>query len=188
MQNLKEELKNWLPRDRFEHSLRVEKAALKLAEHFGVDRKKASTAALLHDCGRYVEGKKLIAKAKKLGLKVSEIEAFQPKLLHARLGAETAKRVFKIKDKEVLLAISRHTVGASGMTALEKIIYLADHIESGRRYGKVNRVRRFAFSDLDKAIVESTSSMIADLIKKGLPVAEQTIRTRNYFLGVMHDG
>lgn len=181
---LDSDLKKWLPKDRYDHSVRVEKTAVTLAEHFGVDIKKASTAALLHDCGRYAGGKELLAEAKKHGLKISKIELFQPKLVHARLGAVIAKKIFKVKDKDILSAISKHTVGSENMTMLEKIIYISDHIESGRRHEGVDKARKLAYSNIDSAIVESTGSMIIALAKKRLPICEQTVKTRNYYLGL----
>lgn len=181
-------LKKWIPADRFAHSLRVEKAAVCLAKHWGIDPAKASIAALLHDCGRYVEGHKFVSEAKKFGIKVSEIEIFQPKLLHAKIGAEIAKRVFKVKDKDILSAIAKHTVGSVKMSMLEKIVYIADHIESSRRYKGVSKVRKLAFSDIDSAIVESTSSMLRSLIDKRMPITEKTVQTRNYYLGIKNAG
>ena len=39
---------------RFEHTLGVADEAVRLAPKFGVDEKKARTAALLHDCAKYI--------------------------------------------------------------------------------------------------------------------------------------
>jgi HD superfamily phosphohydrolase YqeK len=68
------------------------------------------------------------------------------------------------------------------MGKLEKIIYLADHIEEGRRFAGVNKIRALAFRDLDRAIEESTSKMLLYLLKKKLPIYPGTIETRNRFL------
>lgn len=182
MRQLKDKLKIWLKKDRFAHTLRVEKTALALAKHYGANEKKTSLAALLHDCGRAVEGRKLLGEAKKYGLKISAIEAFQPKLIHARLGAAVAKKVFGARDAAVLSAIAKHTVGGDKMGLLDKIIYLADHIESGRRYKGVEKVRKLAFKNMDMAIIGSLGLMINCLTEKGLPLCEQTVRTRNNLL------
>ena len=176
---VREKLKNLLPRDRYQHSLRVEKAALSLARHYKVSRAKASIAALLHDCSRFLSPKQMLKQAKAWKIEVSPIERFQPKLLHAKLSAIIAGRKFNLRDRSVLSAIERHTVGAEKMSRLEKIIYLADHIEDGRNYKGVNKVRRLAFLSLEAAMVESANAMICDLIRKRLPVFEGTIKTRN---------
>jgi predicted HD superfamily hydrolase involved in NAD metabolism len=179
---IKAKLKELLPRDRYEHSLRVERSALALAKHYRVPVSKASTAALLHDCSRFLSPGQMLAKAIALGLKVGRTEKFQPKLLHARLSAIFARKLFKVTDRQVLTAIERHTVGAEKMSCLDQIIYLADHIEEERDYQGVHEVRKLAYRDINAAVAASTSHMIAALLKKGLPVFEETVKTRNAHL------
>jgi predicted HD superfamily hydrolase involved in NAD metabolism len=180
--DLEIKLKKLLPKERFQHSLRVKEAALKLAQGFSVDKNKVRTAALLHDCSRYLKSPEMVEAAKGFGIKVTKIEEFEPKLLHARLSARIAKRDFGITDKEILTAIEKHTVGHEEMNTLDKIIYLADHIEEGRDFKEVSRLRKLASKDLDRAIAASASSMLRFLIDQELPIFEQTVRTRNYYL------
>lgn len=182
LSELEEKLKKLLPEERFKHSLRVKEAALKLAERFTINKEKVATAALLHDCARYHKGKELIDAAKNFGLKVNKIEEFEPKLLHAKLSAKIAERDFDIQDKEILSAIEKHTVGHEKMNTLDKIIYLADHIEDRRDFKNVKKIRELAFKNLDAAIATSTGSMIQHLLDQDLPIFEQTIRTRNHYL------
>ncbi|MGB9612864.1 MAG: phosphohydrolase, partial [Candidatus Margulisiibacteriota bacterium] len=77
---------------------------------------------------------------------------------------------------------SFHTTGAPSMTKLEKIIYLADHIEEGRIFLGVNKLRKLAFQNLNLAILESTSMMLQYLLDEKLPIYPKTIETRNYYL------
>lgn len=182
IEELKTKLAELLPLERFEHSLRVEKSALELAELYNVSTAKTSIAALLHDCSRFLSREQMLKKAKSWGLKISPIEKFEPKLLHAKLSAIIANRSFKIKDKAILTAIKRHTVGAQKMSLLDKIIYLADHIEEQRDYCGVNKVKKLAHKDLNAAIAASTSSMISDLLRNDLPIFEETVKTRNAHL------
>lgn len=175
-------LETSLDRKRFEHSLRVEKVAVRLAKRHRVSANKASLAALLHDCARRYPRRRLPGVAKKFRIKVDDVSRFEPKLLHAELGAILAKKEFGVRSKDVLEAIRKHTVGAPNMTRLEKIIYLADHIEEGRDFSGVSRVRKLAARDLDKAVIESASNMLRFLLQKGLPVHPGTVRTRNHYL------
>lgn len=175
-------LERSLDRERFKHSLRVENVALVLARKHGVSVKKASIAALLHDYARKYSRAGLLRAARRLRLKIDPVSRFEPKLLHAELSARLARKDFKITSPEILNAIRKHTVGAPGMNKLEKIIYLADHIEEGRNFSGVKRTRRRAFKDLNRAIVESSSNMLRFLLQKGLPVHPGTVRTRNYYL------
>lgn len=181
-EGIKAKLKKLLPRERFEHSLRVLNCALDLARRYNCDEEKASVAALLHDCGRYAEGRKLLSEAKKYKIKIGAIERIEPKLLHAELGKKIARKVFDVKDSDILNAIKKHTLGSEKMSLLDKIVFVADHAESGRRYKKVNFVRSAANKSLDLAIVLSTSSMIDSLNKEKLPISEQTVKTRNYYI------
>jgi predicted HD superfamily hydrolase involved in NAD metabolism len=175
-------LRDALDRERFEHSLRVEKTALSLAKRYKVSTKKASLAALLHDCGRKFSKKGMLKEARRAGIKIDPISRFEPKLLHAELSAYLAKKTFGIKSKEILGAIQKHTIGSPKMSKLEKIIYLADHIEEGRNFSGVKKARKTALKDLNKAIVEVATEMINYLIKKKLPVHPGTLLTRNYYL------
>jgi len=177
-----EKLKVSLSPDRFKHCLRVEEIARLLAQKNGVSEIKAELAGLLHDYARKFSGPELIRQASRFKLKIDPISQFEPKLLHAELSALLAKRDFGVKSREVLSAIKKHTLGSPAMTTLEKIIYLADHIEEGRAFSGVEKIRRLAFKDLDQAILESTSSKLNYLLSKRLPIHPGTIRTRNYYL------
>jgi len=179
---MREKLKKLLPPERYRHSLRVEAAAILLADHYKVNRSKASLAGLLHDCSRFLSCKQMLIKARRFGIPIGPMEKLEPKLLHAKLSAKIARQDFKIKDRQVLSAIALHTVGAEKMSKLDKIIYLADHIEGERNYKEVQKVRKLAFLDLDSAIVESTGAMIKYLLLKDLPVSCETVKTRNAHL------
>lgn len=175
-------LKEALAPDRFKHSLRVEKIALALAKQHGISPQKTSLAALLHDYARQYSRPELLKQAKRFKLKIDKISRFEPKLLHAELSAILARRDFGVNSKQVLGAIRKHTVGAPKMNKLEKIIYLADHLEEGRNYAGVKRIRSSANRNLDKAIAESSTSMLKHLLEAGLPIHPATIETRNYYL------
>jgi len=182
MSELSDRLKVSLPAERFEHSLRVSRLSRELAQKWGVDPVKAETAGLLHDCSRYLDGPGLLELARELNYKIDPIERYQPKLLHARLAADLARRDFKIADPEILKAIAEHTVGSEDMSALSKVIYLADHMEEGRDFKGVEKIRELAQKDLDLAMAESTGQMIRYLLDSEQPIFEGTIRTRNHFL------
>lgn len=175
-------LKETLDPERFEHSLRVEKIALALGKKWQVGKRNIIPAALLHDCARRFNRNGLLREAKKLGIEVDPVRKFEPKLFHAEISAHLAKKEFGIKSAEILRAIRRHTIGGTGMSKLEKIIYLADHIEERRNFPGIKKMRSLAFKDLDQAMLASTTSMLKYLLARGLPIYPGTVRTRNYFL------
>lgn len=177
-----EKLKTELDPERFKHSLRVERTAEALARKHQVSVQKASLAGLLHDYARKFSRKELLKQAKKHRQKIDPISKLEPKLLHAGLSALLAKRIFGITSSEILKAIRRHTVGTPAMTKLEKIIYLADHIEEGRKFSGIKKVRAWADKNLDRAVFESASNTLKYLLVNNLPVHPGTVATRNYYL------
>jgi predicted HD superfamily hydrolase involved in NAD metabolism len=177
-----EQLEQELDRPRFKHTLGVEKTALALAKKFKVSQKKASLAALLHDCARKYDRPGLLKQARKFKIKIDAVSRQEPKLLHAELSARMARRDFGIKDPEVLSAIRNHTLGQPGMSRLDQVIFLADHIEEGRDFAGVRRLRRLAAKDLDQAMVASTAHTIKYLLERKLPIHPASLKTRNYYL------
>ena len=175
-------LKELLGPARFKHSLRVRDTVVRLSKFHHIDLKKASIAGLLHDVSRYMERPGLLAMAKRLGLKIDPISRIEPKLLHAELSAHIAMKEFGIKDPAILNAIRHHTLGSPKMSTLDKIVYVADHIEEGRTHKGVNKARRLARTDLDMAIAEIATSTIQYLLEKGKPVHPGACEVRNHFL------
>ncbi|OGC03297.1 hypothetical protein A2276_00015 [candidate division WOR-1 bacterium RIFOXYA12_FULL_43_27] len=167
---------------RYRHSLRVAKVARALAKHYRADAKKAEIAALLHDCSRFLTPDEMLKKAKELEWKIDKVQRKNPKLLHADLSAHFAKELFGITDPEILSAIRSHTVGSGRMSKLDKIVYLADHIEPKRDFRGVAKIRKLAFKNLDLAVIESLNSMIEFIRAEGLPIYRQTIKTRDSLL------
>ena len=174
-----EKLKKELEAERFKHSLRVEKIALKLGEKYRVNKNQIAAAALLHDCARRYDRRGLLKKARLIGLKIDPIRKFEPKLFHAEISAHLARTEFGIRSAKVLRAIRRHTTGAVKMSELEKIVYLADHIEEERGFAGVEKIRKLAFKNLDQAVFEAASNMLRFLLKNKLPIYPDTVRTRN---------
>ena len=182
IESKREKLLKLLDGERFRHSESVESEAARLASIWGVAPDKARLAGLLHDSSRFMDPSQMLDLAKKLGLPFGPIEEIEPKLLHAGLSAHVAKKDFGVSDPEVLQAIERHTIGRPGMSLLDKIIYLADHIEPTRDYEGVIEIRELSSKDLNRAIVASTSAMIDYLVSKGYAIHPGTVETRNYYL------
>ncbi len=156
IEKIRQRLQGDLKPSRYEHTVRVMMCAIELAERYGVDGKKAAIAGLLHDCAKLAPEKQLEL-AQEYGMDVSSMP--QP-VIHGPLGAERAKRLFGIDDTEVLSAIACHTTCKSGMSALDKIVYLADKIEYGRKYDGVEEIRRAAEQSLSLGTVRCIEQAI----------------------------
>lgn len=179
---MKEKLKAILKPKRYIHSIGVCDTALKLAELFDVDTKKAYIAGLLHDCAKCFDNEKQIELCNEYGIKLSRITLECPAVIHAPLGAAVAKAEYGINDEEILHAIAFHTTGGCNMTRLDKIIYIADMIEPSRDYPGVDALRKEAEKDLDSAMLMALKSTLEFNIKKGSIVHPDTIDAWNDLL------
>lgn len=177
--NIEEYLKKNLKANRYEHSLGVRDSAVLLAKKYKVDEKKASLAGLIHDCAKNLKDEEILKLVKSQGLKVSEVNLKSPQIMHGLAGAVIAKNIFKVLDKEILNAITYHTTGREKMTALEKIIYLADFIEPNRDFPGVENIRTLAFKDLEKALFLAFDTTINFVIMKGELLDLDTVIARN---------
>ena len=161
---------------RFEHSKRVMEVAIKLNKD--IDEDLVRTAAILHDCAKYNEKKYL----KLYGDNINKSDLEFKNVIHSFLGAEVAKKVYNINNEYILDAIRFHTTGRANMTKLDKIIYLADAIESKRNYPGVDQIRNLAKNDMDKAILYSLSRNITYLVEKSFLIHPLTIEAYNYLI------
>jgi len=178
------ELKGQMKPKRFQHTLGVIQAARDLAQKFEVDVGKAQLAALLHDCAKCMDGNRLIKMAEEYGIEIDMVDREVPAMLHAPVGAELAKRKYGINDEDVLQAIASHTVGSENMTALDKVVILADTIESGRRTKNAILLREMISegTSLDEATICCIDFKIKFVIKsKGL-LHPKAVSTRNALL------
>lgn len=152
--NLKERIKEVLTDERFTHSIGVVRMAESLAKKHNEDKKKAYTAAILHDCAKNIDIETSLKKCEDYGVVLDENEIKNPLLIHAKLGEKIAEYEYGIKDEDILNAIKWHTVGRKGMSTLEKIIFVADMVEKGRTFPGVENLRKLAHEDLNKAVKE----------------------------------
>ena len=160
-------LEKSLPPKRYQHSMRVYETALALGKQHHAEEAKVALAALLHDCGREIPAKESVEKARALGLPVDFIEAGQPVLLHAKIGAYLATQKYGVTDPEVLEAIRCHTTGAETLSLTARIVFLADMLEPGRRFPGVEELRRLAREDLEQAMFTAYRDTICYLLEAG---------------------
>ena len=89
------------------------------------------------------------------------------------------ERDFGITDPDIINAVSYHTTGRPAMSALEKVIYIADAIEPNRNYPGVEAIRKMAEEDLDKACLLSMDRTIEYVQQQGNFLDTDTIAARN---------
>ena len=181
-------LRSDLSSDRYEHTLRVASTAYDLAQLHGVDVKKATVAGYLHDCAKNYKDKKLLKYAKKFHIAISEAEKENTDLLHAKVGAYIARDWFHEQDPDIFNAIAHHTTGRPSMSMLEKIIYISDYIEPGRRHkGRLELIRKIASKDLDQAMLYILEDTLEYLSKKSKTKDPLTKEAYYYYNQVRKD-
>ena len=180
---IKKILEEDLDSKRFAHTLGVEYTAACLAMKYDVNMEDAMLAGLLHDCAKYLSDEKLLSCCEKNHIPVEDIERINPSLLHAKVGALFASEKYGVTDEEILNAIRNHTTGRPAMSPLEKIIYIADYIEPGRKQAdNLEEVRKLAFTDLDRALLRILHDILNYLETTGRSIDPMTRKTYEYYL------
>jgi nicotinate-nucleotide adenylyltransferase len=145
-----------LSEKRHRHVVGTAECAVRLAQVYGQDTEKAYVAAMLHDCGRALNGGEMLAYCEQNGIVLDEYMLTDINPVHAEIGAYMAQKNFGVTDKKILNAIKRHTIGRKRMTPLDKIIFVADAIEPNRpETDVVAETRAIAETDLDRAVILS---------------------------------
>ena len=171
-----------LDRKRVQHTLGVEKEAMRLVRRYGGDMEKAQIAALLHDVAKKIKKKEKLNLAQIYNIERDPGSRQDPGRLHGPLAAEMMRRELGISDPDILNAVRYHTTGRENMSRLEKIIYLADLIEEGRDFPGVEELRELAEEDLDTALLEGMRHVLLYLVENRSPVQLLSIEAYNDLL------
>ena len=178
---IKADLKEKLPKKRYEHTLGVAYTAAALAMCYGEDILKAELAGILHDVAKAKKSSELKDDMKGYidpytdGDYVALIADKAPQILHAIYAPYLAKKDYKIEDKDILSAIRWHTTGKKNMTMLEKIVFVADYIEPNRKkLPDLDRIRTLSFHDISEAVKVIAKSTIEYLGSQGMYIDKFT--------------
>lgn len=163
---------------RYEHSLGVERAAIWLAEKYGGDPEKAGVAAILHDITKHLSPQEQLNLCEKYGIIPCTVEKSEPKMLHGKTAAAIARVEYGMPE-DVCTAIACHTTGRHGMTILDKILYLADYIEETRDFPGVDKARKLAKHDIDRALLYCYDQTLIELVERGKLIHSDTIAAYN---------
>ena len=175
---LRERAYSMLNPKRIPHVAGCEEEALRLAERWGVDLDDAREAAILHDITKKLSPEENLRLLEEHGIRAVKLAFAEEKLLHAQTGAALAKSMFGVSDK-VAGAIRWHTTGRAGMSALEKVIYLADYIEPERDFSGVEALRTAAYEDIDIALKMGLEMSIKDITARGITPNRTTFDALN---------
>jgi predicted HD superfamily hydrolase involved in NAD metabolism len=173
-------MKEQLDEKRYEHSLGVERMAVKLAEIYGEDVEKADFAGRYHDIAKCFDQETMDEYVKKYDLDESLLG--NKSLAHSKVGAAILEHEYGVTDKEVIDAVKSHTTGVYGMSVLQEIIYVSDAIEDGRGYAGLKALQKLAAEDLDAACIAVMEFAIEDIAAKGKVLDKDTLEARDYII------
>jgi len=114
---------------------------------------------------------------------LSEFELGLKPLLHGFVGDFLISRDFGINNKRILKAVKNHTIGSCDMSVEEKILFIADKAEKGRKYEKADKLRRLAVKDINLCLIEVYKNTIIYVINKNSFLHPDTSRIWNNICG-----
>lgn len=176
-------LRDQLSQHRFEHVLRVEQTAIKLAQQNNVNLEKASIAGLVHDYAKQRPDQDFINVIKDKQMN-PELLNYGNAIWHGIVGAELIKTELGIWDEDILNAVRHHTTGATIMSKLEQVIYMADYIEPGRNFAGVQQARQVTNQSLQAGVSFQTKQTLQYLIGQNKAIYPKTIATYNAWVAV----
>ena len=175
---ISERVKSVMSEKRFRHTEGCVDMAERLAVRWGADKSMARRAAYLNDIAKEMSYDKQLQLVDEHGIILNRVQRSE-KIIHAFSGAIIAWREFG-EPEEVCGAIRWHTTAKSGMTLLEKIIWLADLTEEGRDFDGVSEIRKLAFEDLSRALILGFDTTLRVLISRGSEIDSNMIKARNF--------
>lgn len=185
LSKLRKEMSKVQDERRYEHTLSVAYTAANLAACHGGDIEKALIAGLLHDCAKGMSEHKLLELCEKHHMPISKEERKKPSLLHAKAGSYLARKKYEVADADILNAICYHTTGRPKMSLLEKIIFVADYMEPGRRQApRLEQIRRMSYTDLDQAVLMILEDTLSYLQESETVIDQTTQETYEYYLNI----
>ena len=167
---------------RYIHCVNVAKSAVKLAELYGADEKKAEIAGILHDCCKEIPRDEMLQIISDGGIILDIAEQNSSKLWHAIAGSVYIRDELGIADEDIINAVRYHTTGRAEMSMLEKVIFTADFISAERDYPDVDVMRKKAFEDLDDAMLYALQFTLKNLSERKLPIHSDAIDCYNDIL------
>ena len=183
LEEIVKDVKTHMSEKRYNHSLGVMKRIEELANIYGVDVEKAKKVGIAHDIAKEMTKQESLKYAYENNIELDEIEKEIPYLLHGKIGADMAKRLYNF-DKQMQKAIIYHTTGNPEMDMLAKILYAADKTEENRNFAQydIEYERNLANTNIDEALI----FMLGETIKFGIDTKKlihpNSLTTRNTLL------
>lgn len=167
---------------RYNHSVEVQKAATRLAKHYGIDWYKAGVAGLLHDVCHDMSYGDQLNYLRSCGILPDDLTLENPPLWHAIAGSVYVRDALGIDDEEIASAIRWHTSGRAEMSMMEKVVYVADLVSNDRDSPDLPMLREMAGQSLDTVMLYSLRYTLGRILHKGYPLVREAWEAYNYYL------
>ena len=153
---------------RARHCRRTAALACRLARRFGLDPGQAYLAGLAHDLARELPDAELLRLAAADGAPLRVWEEERPVLLHGRAAAVLLGAA---SSAEVREAVADHVTGRPGMSALARLVYVADFLEPRRGFLRPAERRRVLGLPLIEQAAWVADRVFEHLRREGLAIA-----------------
>ncbi len=163
---------------RYEHIKNATIMGQILASGAGVSKEDAFISLALHDVAKNMKD----FSKYKMQLNAENMLLPEP-VVHAFVGAYVVRDEFKIKDKDIISAIKYHTTARANMSQLEKLTYVADCIEIGRKYEGADELRELARKDFEAGFRKCLSNAYRGVVDK--IICPLTIDAMEYYLNTL---
>lgn len=183
LEKIEQDVKSRLSEKRFKHSQGVKKRAVELAKIYGLNEEIAAKVGIAHDVAKEIPNDEKLKYIEENNIKTDEIEILNPGLLHGKIGADIAKKIYGFSE-EMQDAIKYHTTGNPKMDLLAKIIFAADKTEENRKSEKfdIEKERELSNKDIDEAMIFMLEENIKLNLERKNLIHVDTINTRNYIM------
>ncbi len=152
LQYIRESLPRFEEPQRVDHTLGVYRECLWMSKIFGLSEEETyalCAAALLHDIAKKLSPEEAQRLAERQG---KTLKTDVPTVIHQYTGAMLALETFgrDYVTDEMLSAIECHTTGKADMTPFDKMLFVADFTEAGRKYRSCIEFREYLHRGCEK--------------------------------------
>lgn len=181
LEEVEQIVKQRLSEKRFKHSISVKEKCIELAKLYDEDIEKAALVGMAHDIAKEISVEEKFEYCRENNIYVDEVEKENPELLHAKIGADIARKELGFSE-DMVKAIEYHTTGKVGMDKFAKILFVADAIADDRNWEGIEEGRLLSRKNLDEAVLYFLESTISITQKRKLKLHQDSILLRDEYL------
>lgn len=162
-----EDIKGLMSEFRYKHVIKVANLAEYLAHIYNLDEDKLFLTGLLHDVAKDFTDEQVKFYIDKYNLDKKLLDKDMEYLVHSYIGAQFIKEKYGIVDKDIIEAITYHTIGNKRMNNYAKVIYIADKLARDNLSDELLEIKELSFRNLDEALVRLLKYSERKLNEKG---------------------